>query len=275
MQRPRVYGVMIAKNEADIIGQSLVNGLNYCEKVIVMDNMSTDGTWEVVEDLAHRYPGRILAHCRIDQKFHDCLRSVGYNAFHHELSARDWWLRFDADEFLNEDPFPILALAEQEGADFVRANQMEFALTDLDIEAIQRGEDSRELPIEQRRRHYRVTWREFRFFRNDPSVTWDVGLNNQFPQNLSKGRVCSRSIYNRHYAHRDIEQLKTRIAARRGSLSFTHVTEADWRAYTHAASTQHVWQPGEPARFAPITDFWIPRIRLELAQRLGFAERPA
>lgn len=272
---PRIYGVMIAKNEADIIGQSLVNGLDHCEKIVVMDNMSTDGTWEIVEDLTRRHPGRIIAHCRIAEKFHDSLRSIGYNAFRHELTAQDWWLRFDADEFLNESPFPILAEAEKEGADFVRANQMEFALTDLDVAAIERGEETRTLPIERRRRHYRVSWREFRFFRNAPSIAWDTEQNKQFPQNLSKLRVCSRAIFNRHYAHRDIEQLKTRIAARKGSLSFTHVTDADWRAYVVPAATQHVWEPGAPVRFVPLTDFWFPRLKLELRQRLGFALKPA
>ncbi len=272
---PRIYGVMIAKNEADIIGQSLENGLHHCEKTIVMDNMSTDGTWEIVQALAERHPGRIIAHCRLDRPFHDSLRAIGYNAFHRELGPKDWWLRFDADEFLNEDPFPILAKAEAEGADFVRANQMEFALTDLDVAAIERGEDSRHLPIEMRRRHYRVTWREFRFFRNNPDIVWDPDLSKQFPQNLSKTKVSSRAIFNRHYAHRDIAQLKTRIAARQGSRSFTHVTEADWRAYVHAAATQHVWEAGAPVQYAPITDFWIPRIKLEVSQRLGLALKPA
>ena len=272
---PRIYGVMIAKNEADIIGQSLVYGLNHCEKIIVMDNMSTDGTWEIVQDLAAQHPGRIVPHCRIEQKFHDSLRSIGYNAFHQELGPTDWWLRFDSDEFLNESPLPILEQANAEGADFIRANQMEFALTDLDIAAIERGEDSRTRPIEERRRHYRVTWREFRFFRNDPAIAWDTEQAKQFPQNLSKSRIASRSIFNRHYAHRDIEQIKTRIAARKGSLSFTHVTDEDWRKYTHKASTQHVWSKDQPVAFAPVTDFWIPRVKLELKQRLGMALKPA
>lgn len=272
---PRLYAVMIAKNEADIIGQSLRHGLEHCDKIVVMDNMSTDGTWEIVEDMARRHPGRIVAHGRLEQRFHDSLRSIGYNAYHRELGDRDWWLRFDADEFLNEHPRPLLELATRERADFIRANQMEFALTDLDIAAIERGEDSRTQPIETRRRHYRVSWREFRFFRNDPAVVWNPQQGRQFPQNLSKARVCSRAIFNRHYAHRDIEQIKTRIAARRGSPSFTHVTDADWRAYTHPAATRHVWQPGAPVSFAPLTDFWIPRIKLELAQRLGSALKPA
>lgn len=272
---PRIYGVMIAKNEGDIIRQSLTNGLNHCEKIIAMDNMSSDETWDIMQDMAARHPGRIIAHTRINQKFHDCLRSIGYNAYHHELSDKDWWLRFDADEFLNEDPQPVLALANQEKADFVRANQMEFALTDLDIAAIERGEESRDTPIEQRRRHYRVTWREFRFFRNHPTIKWDVELSKQFPQNLSKKQIGSREIFNRHYAHRDIEQLKARIAVRRGSLSFTHIGDADWRQYTHAASTQHVWAAGAKVQYTPLTDFWIPRVTLEIRQRLGLAISPA
>ena len=270
----RIYGVMIAKNEADIIEQSLTFGLGHCDKIIVMDNMSTDETWELVRDLALRYPERIVAHRRIEQPFHDCLRSIGYNAFHRELTATDWWLRFDADEFLNEHPRPFLALAEREGADFVRANQMEFALTDLDVAAISRGDDSRDTPIERRRRHYRVSWREFRFFRNDPTVAWNVEQNKQFPQNLSKSNVCSRSIFNRHYAHRDIEQLKARIALRHGSRSFTHMQEDDWRRYMQDAGTHHVWEKGAQVKFTPLTDFWIPRLKLEVRQRLGLVETP-
>ena len=137
---PRIYGLMIVKNEADIVGQCLVHALAHCDKIIVMDNMSTDGTWELVQDLAARHPGRIVAHCRLDRPFHDCLRAIAYNAFHHELSRNDWWLRLDADEFLNELPGPLLERAAKEGADFIRANQMEFALTEHDVTAIEKGE---------------------------------------------------------------------------------------------------------------------------------------
>ena len=52
-------------------------------------------------------------------------------------------------------------------------------------------------------------------------------------------------------------------------------TYALWRAYAKPAATHHVWQPGAPVAFAPLTDFWIPRLRLELAQRFGLALEPA
>ena len=272
---PRLYGLMIVKNEDDIVEQSMLHALQYCAKIVVMDNMSSDATWATVGMLAARHPGRVIAHCRLDRTFDDSLRAIAYNAFNAELSRHDWWLRLDADEFLNEDPRPFLAAANAEQADFIRANQMQFALTDADVAAIERGEDRRALPIEQRRPYYRVTWREFRFFRNDPAVIWDVAQNRQFPQNLTKGRICSRAIYNRHYAQRDIEQLKARIAIRHGSGAFAHVADADWRSYVLPAATHHFWSPGSRVAFRPLTDFWIPRLLLELRQRLGLAARPA
>ena len=272
---PRLYGLLIARDEADVIGQSLTYALGHCDKIVCMDNMSGDSTWEIMQDMAARHPGRIIAHRRLTETFRDSLRALAYNAFHRELSAADWWLRLDADEFLNEPPAAVLSHANAEQADFVRAYQMTFALTELDIAAIERGEDSRDKPIEQRRRHYRVDWREFRLFRNDPGIAWDIALNPQFPQNLSKGRIASRSIFNRHYQHRDIEQIKTRIAIRASNTAFAHVGSEDWRQYTARAQDCHVWQPGAPVKFSPVQDFWWPRVKLEIGQRLGRLARPA
>jgi glycosyltransferase involved in cell wall biosynthesis len=272
---PRLYGLMIARDEADVIEQCLEHALAHCDKIICMDNNSRDATWAIMQAMAARHPGRIVAHALITERFHDRLRAIAYNAFHQELAATDWWLRLDADEFLHEPPADVLLQANREDADFVRAYQMTFALTDLDVAAIERGEDDRNRPIEQRRRHYKVNWREFRLFRNSPITPWDVTLNPQFPQNLSKGRIASRTIYNRHYQNRDIEQVSARIAIRAENASFAHVGSADWRRYVTPARQCHLHVPGAPVQFAPLADFWLPRLKLELGQRLGRFARPA
>jgi glycosyltransferase involved in cell wall biosynthesis len=272
---PRLYGLLIARDEADVIEQCLTAALAHCDKIIAMDNNSADGTWEIIQAMATRHPGRIVAHCRLAEPFHDRLRALAYNAFHTELAATDWWLRLDADEFLNEHPGSVLDHANAEEADFVRAYQMTFALTDLDVAAIERGDDDRKRPIDQRRRHYRVNWREYRLFRNNPAVRWDVNLNSQFPQQLSKGRVASRTIFNRHYQNRDIQQVTARIAIRAANTSFAHVASEDWRQYVVPARTCHVFVPGTQVQFSPIGDFWIPRLKLELGQRFGRLAKPA
>jgi glycosyltransferase involved in cell wall biosynthesis len=242
---------------------------------VCMDNGSTDGSWEIMQEMAVRHPGRIIAHCRLTERFHDGLRAIAYNAFHTELSSRDWWLRLDADEFLNENPSALLAQADSEGADFIRAYQMTFALTDLDVAAIERGDDDRGRAIAERRRHYRVDWREYRLFRNEPAQVWDITLNPQFPQNLSKGRVASRFIFNRHYQNRDIRQVEARIALRAANPAFAHVASKNWRDYVAEARRCHVYEAGKPVQFSPLADFWLPRLKLELGQRLGRLARPA
>jgi glycosyltransferase involved in cell wall biosynthesis len=272
---PRLYGLMIARDEADVIEQCLTHALAHCDKIIVMDNNSRDATWAIMQAMAVRHPGRIVAHARITEPFHDRLRALAYNALHHELTASDWWLRLDADEFLHEAPVEVLVQANHEDADFVRAYQMTFALTDLDVAAIERGDDDRSRPIAERRCHYKVNWREFRLFRNCPTTPWDVALNPQFPQNLSKGRIASRTLFNRHYQNRDIEQVSQRIAIRAENASFAHIGSADWRHYVTPAGHCHRYVAGKPVQFAPLTDFWLPRLKLELGQRLGRLARPA
>ncbi len=272
---PRLYGLLIARDEADVIAESLTHALGHCDKIICMDNGSNDRTWEIVRDMAAHHPGRVIAHKRLTEKFHDGLRAIAYNAFHQELGPRDWWLRLDADEFLNEHPAAVLAVADAEGADFVRAYQMTFALTDADVRAIERGDEDPARPIAERRRHYRVNWREYRLFRNDPAIAWDVNINPQFPQNLSKGRVASRAIFNRHYQHRDIAQVQARIAIRAKNAAFAHVASEDWRNYVTPAGACHIYRPGAPVAFSPVRDFWWPRLKLEIGQRLGRRPRPA
>ena len=95
---PRLYGLLIARDEADVIGECLTHALGHCDKIVCMDNGSADRTWEIVQAMAASHPGRVIAHQRMTETFHDGLRAIAYNAFHRELTAADWWLRLDADE---------------------------------------------------------------------------------------------------------------------------------------------------------------------------------
>ena len=40
----KIYSLLLVKNEADIIRSSLMSAVQWSDKVIVMDNGSTDGT---------------------------------------------------------------------------------------------------------------------------------------------------------------------------------------------------------------------------------------
>ena len=51
-----IHGLCIVKNEADILRQSLQAARAWCDAIYVLDNGSSDGTWELVQDLARDDP---------------------------------------------------------------------------------------------------------------------------------------------------------------------------------------------------------------------------
>ena len=265
---PKLYGLLVARNESDVIRDCLMHALGHCDKIIAMDSMSDDATWQIITDMADQYPQQIIAHARLETPFNEGLRAIGYNAFHHELSGADWWLRLDADEFLNADPAGVLALANHERVDFVRANQMNFELTDLDAAAIESGADLWRRPIWQRRLYYRVNQREFRMFRNNPDCKWDRMADSRFPQTLSEKLVCSRDVFNRRYATRDIEPVKKRLAPRIRPEEFQHLQDKDWKRRLTKWSKCHRYDPGGSVHFRPFRDFWLHRIGAEIQRQV-------
>lgn len=269
----KLYGLMIARDEDDIIEQNVLHALKYCDKIIALDHMSTDETWAILKRLESQTDGKLVAYQRLDVPFSDGLRAIAYNAFHRELSKDDWWMRLDADEFVNEDPHIAMAQASKEGADFIRGDMVNFDVTDRDLEEIEAGRDTRSAPIELRRRYYRVNWREYRLFRNDPEVEWNVAINRNFPQNLSSKLLCSKALFFRHYGDRDVAQMTKRIAKRIGSPEFPHVQETEWRKYVKPAKNYHYYTPGAPIKYNPWIDFWPRRLWIEAKRRLKGAAK--
>src|SRR5262245_7685834 len=118
MNRRRIYGICLVKNEDDVIAQTLTFATRYCERIFVIDNGSSDETWNVVQDLSRNHPA-IVPFEQTLQPYGDWLRAIVFNAVHRELSDADWWLILDADEFLAEDPGPVIEAAAKNGADLV------------------------------------------------------------------------------------------------------------------------------------------------------------
>jgi glycosyltransferase involved in cell wall biosynthesis len=47
----KLVGLCVTKDEVDIIGFCLRHASQFCDKIYVLDNGSTDGTWEIINDL--------------------------------------------------------------------------------------------------------------------------------------------------------------------------------------------------------------------------------
>jgi hypothetical protein len=98
----RIIGIVLVKNEDVFIEDVLVNILQFCDKIIVTDNCSTDNTGAIIRHLASRYE-KIEYH-QIDDiaTSHELIRSYA--------GKRVWIFGVDGDEIY--DPARLTAFRE-------------------------------------------------------------------------------------------------------------------------------------------------------------------
>ena len=51
--------MLVTKDDADVLEESLEHALGFCDRVIAMDNCSTDGTWELLRREGGSTPGSL------------------------------------------------------------------------------------------------------------------------------------------------------------------------------------------------------------------------
>jgi glycosyltransferase involved in cell wall biosynthesis len=51
----KIHGLSLVKNESDILQETIYAALDWCDYIYVPDNGSTDGTWELVKELAKQH----------------------------------------------------------------------------------------------------------------------------------------------------------------------------------------------------------------------------
>jgi hypothetical protein len=220
----RLYAILVTKDDADVIVEVVRHAASFCDKIIQLDNCSTDGTWELMGELEAEEPDRFVRLRQFDEPFYDGIRAEIYNAYRHELGD-GWWMMLAPDEMMDRDPRPLLAEAAAAGDDAVICWMAQFVFTSRDRRAWESGRIDPTAPITRRIRSYRVDWREPRFFRNDPEVVWeDPDL--YLPRPDGTWSVHRRRGVLRHYQFRSPDQIQHRIDLRRGR--FRHVTAQSW-----------------------------------------------
>lgn len=270
----KTYAICLIKNEADVIADCLRHAMQFCDRIFILDNGSTDGTWEIVNSLASIHE-QIVVERQLTETFRDGMRSIVYNKHHQELSDQDWWLRLDADEFLVGDPRPVLAKANRERADFVTAWQLQFYYTDADYRNWDAEQGCLNVPITERRRFYSINWREYRFFRNQRDVPWVEAIAPQWPNGLTK--VCSERIFNRHYSYRTPDQIKDKLKSILGHAQFQHIGSGEWTSKVFPAKGLNFYEDGIPPRLNQFNYYRkrLRMLRISLCARVKrFIHRP-
>ena len=198
----KIFSISVVKNEADVIALCLQDASQWAEKIFVLDNGSTDDTWEIVKSLAS---DKIVPYKQDTTPFYDGIRAQVYQEFNHLATEGDWWcFRLDADEFYADDPREFLAKVPL-NHHFVVTDTISFQLTKEDF-----ANGNSPQGIDDIRYYSKQTWSEARFFRHRNQMEWTSAMER--PRRM--GVMHPTRIKVRHYQFRSLEQIKKRVAVR-------------------------------------------------------------
>jgi glycosyltransferase involved in cell wall biosynthesis len=225
----KILAILLVKNEVDIVGAALKDAVNWARRIFVIDNGSTDGTWELIQALA----GEVVVPWRRELgPYRRALRAEAFNAFHGEASAGDWWCRMDADEFYAEDPRAFLAAVPRR-YHVVLKKSLDYRITREDL-----AEHEFTGRFDEDRPYIRyikpACQAEFRFFRHSDRVRWDATGNDATDGLRFRGVHYPRPIPVRHYPYRSPKQMQERLDIRNAiprdvsGRPFRHITETRW-----------------------------------------------
>lgn len=99
---PSIVGVCLVKNEQNFIPWVLMNAVDFCDKILVLDNLSEDRTMEIVSHIATRYKHIEVIPVRNCNDTHKFVEEYA--------GTSTWILKIDGDEIL--DPVGLGLLRE-------------------------------------------------------------------------------------------------------------------------------------------------------------------
>ncbi|MBR9803632.1 glycosyltransferase [bacterium] len=227
----KIHAMMIVKNESDIIEYSLNSSLNWCDHIYILDNGSTDGTWELVNSLSHQ-DSRVVPYARFFGPYDNSLRSLMYSSFRKHSANGDWWVRLDADEVYIDNPKEFLH-AIPSYCSCVWSLHYQYYLTHKEIDIIDTDTHDSTPPkmtASTLPRHFRVNGSEARFFKYRRRLSWP--LSAPWPSHM--GIVSRRRIRLKHFQYRSPQQIAIRLhdrqsAVKQGYPNFQYCLNVKWK----------------------------------------------
>lgn len=221
----RIYGMLLVKDEADIIRATLTDMFRWVDMLFVIDNGSTDGTWQILQELS----GDKLVPWKQDfAPFRRSMRAGIFRRFRDVSEEGDWWYFADSDEFCVDDPREFLDRVPSRDH-VVFKKSIDYFLTEEDVRD---HEFTGDFSVD--RNHIRYIepncWTEMRFFRYRRKLKWE--LNREMPDHI--GLRYPEPIIVQHFQFRSPAQMQKRLDIRnriprdKEGKPFKHVKEKDW-----------------------------------------------
>ena len=235
----RIHGISLVKNEVDIISQTLAAAAIWCDFIYVLDNGSTDGTWEKVLEISASNE-KIIPYKQDSKPFFDGMRGEIFNRYKENSEGGDWWCRLDADEFYIDDPRIFLSKISS-NYNFACSASFGFYFTEKDLELYKQDKSfySDEVMVEKKIRYYSSKWSEIRCVKHTKNFVWP--LEEGWP--ISGGSVYPVRIWTKNYRYRSPDQIQRRIdtrreAMRRGKFIHELASQETWKARSSILPTK-------------------------------------
>ncbi|EDY19387.1 hypothetical protein CfE428DRAFT_3072 [Chthoniobacter flavus Ellin428] len=104
MADAKIIGITLVRNEDIFVERAVRNVIDFCDRLIIADNYSTDETFEIVSKLAAEFPNKIELHRITDTRESHFLIS-GF------AGSKTWIFAVDGDEVY--DPVGLPRLREE------------------------------------------------------------------------------------------------------------------------------------------------------------------
>ena len=224
----KIFGICLIKNEIDIIEYCLQEQSKWIDKIFVYDNGSTDGTWDLVLELA-KTNDKIIPWKTEARPYHDGLRSYVFNEFKHLAEEGDWWcVKMDSDEFYIDNPKEFLPTVSK-WHNTVTSMHFEYKLTFEDLEEFNFVNHSPE-DLRNLKYYAKKITSETRFVRHFKRMKWDA----------TKGYPIGSTLYSplkiriQHFQYRSPLLIEERLKVRRqavkdGYKPFMRDDVVDWK----------------------------------------------
>jgi glycosyltransferase involved in cell wall biosynthesis len=128
-------GVSMVRNEADVIRKTALHMARQCDRLIIADNGSSDGTRQILDELARHYPIEVVDDPEVGYYQSRKMTALAERAAADHKNDDLWIDPFDGDELscVWDDPFrPIKDLVACQEADVIEAALFDYRPTAID-----------------------------------------------------------------------------------------------------------------------------------------------
>ena len=223
-------------NEQDVLSEVVAHLISEGVDVHLVDNWSTDGSWELAQQLAEKYPKRVNA-VRFPQEssaVYEWEKQLNFTVEQAAISSYEWIMHYDADEF-RESPWLGVSLAEAISfVDHCGYNAIDFTV--LDFRPVRPDPQIINLPIKERLPFFEFGRRPGHFqqikaWKNQPGVTVNLAATGGHRADFLGRRVFPLKFLNRHYSLRSQSQARQKIFFdRRTRFSLAEKQEKGWHS---------------------------------------------